>query len=208
MQPLNARILPGFQAALAAIDCQVLESDDAVIYGVSPDDSLAYYNPAWVRFARANGAPAIETDWPVGRSLLSLLGEPLRGYYRAHWQQVRATGEPWTQDYECSSPERRRRYWMNTLLLEGGWLLVSNVLYVEGPHGEREGPAGPVDEAAFRNEHGFVRQCAYCRCSLQVSPVRQWRWVPAFLDPALDRVTHGMCELCFEYHIANFTPPI
>lgn len=168
-----------------------------------PDESLAYYNPAWVRFAVDNGAPDIESTWPLGRNVAEAVSEQLRAFYRERWAQIRRDGEPWSHRYECSSPGERRYFWMKTMPLSDGGLLIVNALHVQHPQ-VVAAPGEPPKEQAYRNEFGYMRQCSYCRRTLRIGPEPEWQWVPAFLDRQMARVTHGMCEPCFEYYVAAF----
>lgn len=81
-----------------------LEASANVIYALSADLRLLYFNPAWFRFARDNGGePALSTRFPVGTSILAALDASLCEFYLDAWQTVLQTGKVWEHVYECSS---------------------------------------------------------------------------------------------------------
>ena len=50
------RYIEGFASKLNGIDFKTLEDSKYSIYGLSEDLNLIYVNPAWIVFARENGA--------------------------------------------------------------------------------------------------------------------------------------------------------
>ncbi|MDR9435354.1 MAG: hypothetical protein RI563_00650, partial [Thiohalophilus sp.] len=74
---------PGFRQLLAQhFSIALLEQHPGTVYGLWPDLTLAYMNPAWFRFARYNqGEPVISTDWRRGRRITDALPEVLHPFY-------------------------------------------------------------------------------------------------------------------------------
>jgi len=57
---LEHRLAPSIRAALESHGLEALERSEDVLDAVDPDLRIAYFNPAWLRFAAENGGePAI-----------------------------------------------------------------------------------------------------------------------------------------------------
>jgi len=179
-----------------------------VIYGIRPDFRLAYFNEAWVQFARDNsGPPSLMSSECLGLSVLDVTPEELRPFYSELFTRaitsVTARPRSISHEYECSSPKTYRRFAMNLYRLEAGsGLLVVNALLVEMPH-EARGivPVEPAANAAvYLNQHAFVIQCAACRRIKHQQHPGRWDWIPAWVSKPPERTSHGLCELCLNYY--------
>ncbi len=157
---------------------------------------LAYCNQAWDRFAVDNAAPELAGASVVGTDLRCAIGEDLRPFYMQAFETVEREGSVWECLYECSSPQRFRKFQMRIhLLAPSGWFLVTNSLLIERPHAATIS-SGLED---FVNPDGIVTVCMHCRCSRRAAPPEQWDFVPAHLDRNLSNISHGLCPLCLEY---------
>ena len=96
---------------------KALEDDPNIVYAVDAGFRLTYGNKAWDKFAAENGAPELRWGALYGRSVLDFICGPSRDFYRRVFQRTIATGKPWEQDYECSSPTVLRRFHMQVLPL-------------------------------------------------------------------------------------------
>lgn len=59
--------------------------------------------------------------------------------------------------------------------------------------------AGLPSEQTYRDAHGLILMCMYCRRTQR--PDREsdrWDWVRAFAEGKPARVTHGICKTCLE----------
>lgn len=177
---------------------RLAETGDPVV-GLWPDFAIAYLNPAWFRYARQNGAPPeFFEQWTLGRNLLDAIPELLRAYYLAAYEQCLQRGEPWSEDYECSSAAHFRVNRSTAYpLAHGAGLLVVHSRRVERPH-ERD--AVPASWERFANEHGWLSQCAYCRRYAERGHRARWVWVPEWVRRPPATVTHGICEPCASYY--------
>jgi hypothetical protein len=175
----------------------VLDKTAAVSYVLDSDQRFEYCNPAWDRFARDNGAPDLSGKTVLGTALFAAIPDVLRLFYSGLLEQVRRTGLVWQHVYECSSPEKFRKFRMRTHLLHSNRLLVTNTLVVEKAH------LTPAEDNrdAYACADGTILMCAHCRCSRRIDKAGQWDFVPAHLaiSAPLLRVSHGLCPICRAY---------
>ncbi|MDB4932944.1 MAG: hypothetical protein JWM10_5428 [Myxococcaceae bacterium] len=171
---------------------QTLEDSDNVAYVVTPEGVIGRTNPAWRRFASANGGGAMAG----GAVLAAVLPAVLRAYYVDGFARALATGEPWEHDYECSSAETFRRFRMVAYPFDGRGLVVVNSLRLERPH-ERE--AHPGDDDAYTVD-GVITMCSHCRRLRRATAPVRWDWVPAYVRSPPDNLSHGLCASCYEYY--------
>lgn len=174
------------------------DSPDSVV-GAWPDLSIAYFNPAWVRFAWDNGGDGKFTEqWALGRDLLDAVPEVLRAHYRAAYEQCLETGEPWSEDYECSSAARYRAFRSTAYPLgRSQGLLIVHTMRLERPH---ERAAADPDVERFASDEGWLTQCAYCRRFAEAAEPKRWVWVPDWVRRPPGQVTHGICEPCADHY--------
>jgi hypothetical protein len=170
-----------------------VESASETIVGTWPDGTIAYVNPAYLEFARANGAPVdFEQRWGVGAQLLDSVPEPMRGRYLAGMAAARGATRFWETGYRCPTPTQQQRYRLRIYPLLGG----DGLLHVHTLVWREPWEAAPdVGEAAFRLANGLIRQCADCRHVFRPGPDR-WEMVASFIDDPPPKVTHGLCPSC------------
>ncbi|MBZ5577327.1 MAG: PAS domain-containing protein [Acidobacteriia bacterium] len=179
------------------ISVVVLENDPSVIFALDSSLRLVYCNPAWDRFAVANGGAALVRPAPIGKPLLGFIKEPLAAYYETAYQEVLRTLEPWRHLYECSSPSTFRRFAMQVLPMKGHGLLVVNSLCVERPH---DSAPDWSCEAAYRRDDGILVMCSHCRRTRRVGALEHWDWVAHYVRELPPRTSHGLCPSCLEYY--------
>jgi hypothetical protein len=176
------------------------ESGD-ICYLLDEQRRFIYCNPAWDRFAEANGAPRLTGGSVLGTELFAAIPGVLSDVYTRAFQSVGATGQVWSKLYQCSSSETFRRFRMRIHPVKSlRWFLVSNALVVERPH--RNG-AATVDETYFSD--GVITMCAHCRSVRRAASPERWDFVPAYLRfTGRDtlKVSHGLCPIC----VAHFYP--
>jgi len=174
-----------------------LEATAAVSYVLDSNLQFVYCNPLWDKFARENGGPELLSDAVIGSQLFDVIPDVLRPFYTGMFDEVQRSGLVWQHVYECSSPQRLRRFRMRVHLLNSNWLMVSNTLVVEEAH-SREAPA---HDSVYRNDNGLITMCAHCRCSQRTDEPRHWDFVPAHLEvrPLSLGVSHGLCPVCRAY---------
>ena len=196
-----AHLDPEFLPLLEPFDLGHLERDPASACGLWEDLSIAYLNRAWDRFAAENGGHDVGRRFGLGTSLLDGISGPLAGFYREALTRAIEAGEPWEHAYECSSPLVERHCALRALPLRSGedrGLLVTHALLVERPHDRTPQEAGE----RYRSAGGLVTQCSHCRRVRRASGpgVGQWDWVPEYLARRPERITHGLCYLCYGFY--------
>ncbi|HEX7286519.1 MAG TPA: hypothetical protein VF532_10070 [Candidatus Angelobacter sp.] len=187
-----------------AIPLEVLESSSDPCFAVNEALDITYCNPAWDAFALKNeGEPEVLRAKIVSRNLLAFVPEDLKEFHAVLFAKARATGQPVSHDYECSSATMFRLYRMQIYPLDQGFAVI-NSLRLEHPHDRT--PLQPND-AVYRNKGGLIRMCANCRRTNRTSDPAAWDWVPAYVDRERENVTHGVCPLCLEYYYRPYTRP-
>lgn len=191
-----------FASLLVSFGEDALAEHEGTIYGLWPDLTLAYFNPAWFRFAAENnGEPAISTQWGLGRSVLDAICEELQALYRNAYRDCLSSRAAWNQDYECSSGRIFRRFRMTAYpLADGQGLLVVNSLIAEQPHDSDARPPRVAEDRRYRDERGIVVQCAWCRRIRHPRRAARWDWVPAWVDRPPSATSHGICEPCYGHY--------
>jgi len=205
---MNGACAPDFVRLLGFMETMEQGEGTEIIYGIRPDFRLAYFNDAWVQFARNNGgAPSLMSPECFGLSVLDITPEDLRPFYVELFTRaiasITARPQSISHEYECSSPDTYRRYAMNLYRLgTGQGLLVVNALLVEMPHEARGAlPVEPdADSAPYLNEHALVVQCAACRRIKHQQRPGRWDWIPAWVRRPPQRTSHGLCDLCLSYY--------
>ena len=179
---------------------QAVHRSSAVAYMLNSDFRIMYFNPAWNRFAEANGAPKLTDPSLIGADLFDLIPEVLRPFYSGAFREVMATGRVWEKSYECSSPTLFRRFRMRIHLVKPqDWFVVTNSLVVERSHTRVMFRPNPNE---YMDANGFISVCAHCRCSRHINNADRWDFVPEYVEPALNyaaRISHGLCPVCRAY---------
>jgi hypothetical protein len=189
---------PRFEPLLADFAPSFLQIHAGTIFGMWADMTLAYTNPAWHRFAKENGASELPARWPLGRSLLDAVPDPIRPFFVENYQRCLAESRPWEHRYECSSAEAYRQFHMTAFPLPNGeGLLVVHSLVVELRHRRTEHP--PLEEN-YRAVNGFITQCCHCRRVQRAEPSEQWDWIPEWVQAPPVKTSHGICSMCFSYY--------
>jgi hypothetical protein len=185
---------PAFATLLGPERLAELEANAHTVIGLRPDDTVAYRNGGWTRFAMENGAPEF-ARWN-GTPILEVFHPEVRDTYRALFERVRAQGAPEDHVYQCSSPESYREFRLRVLPLPKRHLLLIHHLVVDREHHWPAYEPGPT----YVGPHGVVTQCCHCRRTRRADAPDTWDWVPADLDRTLDEVSHGLCPPCFRHY--------
>jgi hypothetical protein len=195
---LNSR----FFRLLNEFDFDQLQSDAGTIYGLWPDLTLAYTNPAWSRFASDNGSEGtISGRWSMGCNVIDAIAQPLRAFYIKNYDRCLSEGRPWEHSYACTAANQDRMFHTIVFPLGAGeGLLVVNSLQVDLGHGRISRP--PM-EAQYRNRSGIINQCCHCRRIRRVGEGPIWDWIPAWARRNPVRTSHGLCAACSGFYYAE-----
>lgn len=202
MQIDSRRVAEDFRPALRRWDLAELDAHGGTIYAVDADLRLGFMNQAWFRFAAANGGePRISTEWPLGRSILECIPAPLRDFYEPAYRACFDAEEPWTHEYECSSPGRYRRYHQIVFALDDRrGLLVVNSLIVDRAYSVGGQSPTPTEASAYIDRDGLITQCSHCRRIQHASEVDRWDWIPEWVADFPLETSHGLCPVCTYFY--------
>jgi hypothetical protein len=183
--------LPGF-------DRGRLERSPNTCYALDSRLAISYYNPAYLRFAKENGGADFEARFGIGTFIGVAISGPLHDYYLRLFEGLIGAGDVTAHDYECSSPDRLRKFRMHVYpLRDNRGLLIEHSLLIEEPH---ERVAAPFREDDYLDVEGLIHMCGHCR---RVQNIRTgaWDWVPSAL--AHRQTSHGLCDPCMDYYYPN-----
>lgn len=196
------RFLPDFPAKIKGLDFSTLEKSEQPIYVIDRNLDIIYVNECWVAFALANHGEKFLQHFHIGRSVLDAIsGADVKTYYKNKYESVLETGEVWSQEYECSSPDEYREFHQKTYPLKNGeGLVIINTLAVNMPMEQKRKKEYAAIKERYIQESGFINQCSNCRQIQRVSPPDQWDWVPEWVREAPSIVSHSICPECFDYY--------
>ncbi len=195
---LESRSEAAFTSLMTPSHLHILEDHSQSVFGIRPDFTLAYMNPAWFAFARRNGGEDIAGAWCVGRSALDAVPECLHAWYLALFYPPRPGENPGPRqsEYECSSADLHRRFLMKVYPLGGDGFIVVNSLRYEVPHVQSDRAAMPAIEQAYTGDDGFMNQCAGCRRMQSGTDPLSWHWVPAWVRETQGNTISTLCPKC------------
>lgn len=179
-------------------DAASLEHDPASIAVIGSDGVILWVNSAWDAFARDNGAPAASSDYCVGTRYLDAISGTLRPWFEQRLRECLDSGVPFDLEYECSSADVFRAFYLRALPV-GSLVLLTHSLRHARPH-TRE-PKPPI-ESLYRAPNGLLLQCSNCRRYRQVDG-GSWDWVPTWVEHEPPRVSHGICAVCTGFYYGD-----
>jgi hypothetical protein len=171
-----------------------LGETDNVSYILDHQLRIVDTNRAWDRFALENDGDCLIGTSQRGRPLLDVIPGVLQPFYRDGFARTTHTRDRWEHDYECSSPTVVREFRMLTYPFDHSFVVTHALLISHA----RDEPAAAPSPAYERD--GLITMCAHCRRVRHASAPERWDWVPAYLAPDRDHVTHGLCAPCFRYY--------
>lgn len=190
-----------FAALALPFDLADLDRMPAEVCGLSSDLRVAYVNPAWTAFGRANGAPQDVERWARGADLLAATPPVLRPFFAELFARARSTNQPVAHEYECSSPDVRRVFRMLAHPCPSGAFVVVHSLLREGA--PEEGAHAAL-EALYRDRRGMIVQCSCCRrvrrAAIADDTTAHWDWVPSYVAKIPPDTSHGLCAVCARYY--------
>lgn len=204
--PVSRRLRPDFEPLLSDFDLEALDRQQATIYGLRADLTIAYVNATWISFGRDNDAP----DWLLDpRQCLDVpaldsLSGPLWKFYRTIFEKVLDEGRPYQQQYECSTPDEYRFYHADILPLARheetapeGILVVNSPAFHQSPNRQ---PILSPNIDTYLTDDGFLITCSNCGRFRHADNRDQWDWIPSYLRQAPAPVSHGICQICLNYY--------
>lgn len=190
------RIDEAFAAQLTPFDLEPLSVTHNVVYAVDQQWRLRAFNEAWEQFARDNGGARVLTDYPLRTSILGAMHPLLAQYYRERYGLAIRRGQPFENDFECSSDQIYRRFHQTAYPLSTGTgLLIVNHPCLIRPI---ESAGKPFSEDYIKS-NGLIAQCCHCRMVYNNRHGR-WDWVPELVATVRRDVSHTLCPPCLDYY--------
>jgi hypothetical protein len=140
----------------------------------------------------------------LGLSVIDLTPAPLKEFFEKGYRNALSTGRVWQHCYDCSSPELFREYQMRVYPnRETAQLVVVHSLVVETPHFISERDLFAPNEEVYADRNGIVTICCECRRTCRAGESSVWDWVPAYIERAPQRISHGICDACLNIYYLN-----
>lgn len=197
------RYLDSFKSKLIGIDFNTLENSKYSIHCISEELNLIYVNPAWINFARENGAnEVLLNNIPLGINITKAFnGENTKNYYTENYLNVFKTGKPWRHEYECSTINEFRKFHQDTYPInKGSILVIKNTLNIKLPMEKIGRKVFKAVNKNYTDSNGFVTQCCNCRCTQRAKEPEIWDWVPDWIENIPINFSHSICPVCFDYY--------
>ncbi|HEY4365503.1 MAG TPA: hypothetical protein VGN17_31370 [Bryobacteraceae bacterium] len=171
------------------------DEDESIIYLLDGELKIARCNPAWDRFALANGGERAVAARVTGTHVMDVVPPPLTEFYSIAYGNVRKFRKDWWHVFECSSAAIRRVFQMRILPAREG-LLVVNTLIRETP--AEAGEHGPPRD--YDAGDGMLTACSHCRRVRNVRMAGRWDWAPEVAWSGELLTVFDLCEFCRAYH--------
>lgn len=172
-------------------------------YTVDAQDRLIWVSPAWLAFARENGAAQLTEESTLGKSLWSFIAdEATCQLYQALMARIRERKSRMTLPFRCDSPSLRRYMWLALVAEDDGHLRLEGTLVKTEP---RE-YVGLFDAHSRRNRQ-VLTMCSICQRVL-IEPLG---WID--IDDAVvqlnllegdphPQLRYAICQACEEAAVA------
>ncbi|MGD0492820.1 MAG: hypothetical protein ABSC32_14860 [Steroidobacteraceae bacterium] len=206
--PLNLRSDQSFVTTLPSRYLAALETHPQSVYGLWPDFTLAYLNPAWYDFASRDDELGVSRDCRVGDCVLDAVEENLRDWYCAFFTAAMADSGLIPKHHEYLRPTPQMLRWFVMMAypvreLPRGGLIVVNSLRYEGTHDRTSHLRMPPRPSDYTGEFGFIRQCMHCRQFRSEVDRTAWDWIPEWIYHTQSNVTHSICPLCYAHYYSR-----
>jgi hypothetical protein len=195
-------LAPEHRAALAD-ELPWLVSLQESAYGVRPDGTLCFANPAFLHYT-AESCVLLQ-PWLEGRrSVLDACSDALRPFYERLYTDAWDSAEPAIHDHACPTPSERRWYRMRLVRRLDLLLVLHHRLRSEAAP-DWTGPAPTL--ADYLGPRDLILQCAHCRMTRRAHG-EDWDFVPAWVEQPPEQTSHGLCPICFSsyypHHAASW----
>jgi len=177
-------------------DVEALHADDSSVAAIDRAFRIRWVNPAWHRFAQANGGADVADRVGPGISYLDGIAPPLRSFYETMFSAALEKKQVFEQIYECSSANTFRLFRLRALPLESEGLLLEHSRVVEHPH---EGVPSELPPSSYARPDGTILQCSNCR-RVRRAQGEGWDWVPTWTQASPSYTSHGLCASCAAFY--------
>ena len=164
---------------------------------IDGENCIVSLSDSWVAFAARNGAPCLNRDALLGRSLFEFIsGRDVQVLYRAFLEKLRKNWNTRQFPYRCDNPDCMRYLIMKATALPSGGVQFQNLLLREVPRPR----VSLLDPSVARSEE-VVAMCSICR-RMRGDKERWFEIEEAlkaqhwFEDRPMPRITHTYCGDC------------
>ncbi len=192
-----------FPAKLVGFDFKTIEESRDVIFGLSKNLKLIYFNEAWLQFSKNNnGEPFISANYNLGTLFTDAISNDLKAFYKTQYTKVLHNKKVWKHEYECSSPSLYRMFFQSVYPLKNGeGLIIVNSIKIE--YAINKKPQLLLhcrQEADYIQSTGLINQCSNCRRTQRANDSNMWDWAPKLVTNMPLNISHGICPICYDYH--------
>lgn len=180
--------------------------DPAIFYSLDQDNKIVGVGPGWNEFARANGAPELESHSLMGKPVMNyFFDEATRRLYSRLFERVRKIGQEVSFQYRCDSPSLRRFMRLTVSPGSNGGVMVLSETLAKEPREEEcfqweRVPTAAQRKARLRN---MVLMAACGICSRIQIPSGSWLEIEDALasmgltdEPWFPLLTPSVCPDC------------
>lgn len=186
-----------FSAKIAYLDLALLDRTADTVCIVDAELILRAFNPAWVSFSQANGAPDLTSRFGLGTPLAAAIPEVLRDFYGHHYHEALRKRVRFEHDYDCSSDGEHRIFRQTAYALaDRSGLVITHHLTVSCPVTEQTA----VSAGDFKGAGGSVVQCVNCRKVRNPEAPERWLWVPKLVSTPDPDTSHSLCPYCLDFY--------
>jgi hypothetical protein len=188
-------LAPAFRKHIEYLDTYTLSNSSDSIYIVNTDFHIVGYNQAYLQFATENGLSEIGSLFGIGARVLDVVPEVLNEHYEKLWSSALNSNTVYTYDYECSSPDKYRKYHQTAYPIRNSvGLIFTNHCMIEKRREDQE----HTFDKHFLNADNYVEQCSNCRKVKDQSADYKWDWVPGLVANPYTNTNHTLCDYCLE----------
>jgi ferredoxin len=197
-----------FSDLLSPLELEELETSREGVYGLWPDLTLAYVNPAWRGFVEHHEAAlALARHWRLGASVLEAVDPELRPFYDRILRASLAKGRRWSHDFDCSGRCKACRYRIEVRPLPAArGLLVVHSALIECPHAFAPCCISVDARESYEDDTGLVVQCVYCRRVRSQADPGRWDLVAEWVERTPEHASGGLCDTCAGLHFPGLVP--
>jgi len=177
---------------------------DTFVYCINEDDIITNYSKNFPSFARNNDWQSeMEPEAVLGRSIFDFIsGAETQHLYRVLFEDCRKGKHIGPIPFRCDSPTERRFLELNLRLLPNNHVDIITVLLKTQPR-----PSVRILQANTPRTEQFIRICSMCK---KVYVDDEWLEIEEalirmklFEQERLPRLTHGLCNSCYETAISE-----
>lgn len=186
-----------FIKILSGFDLLSYEQSGNIVYAIDDQFILQYFNQQWESFAKENNSSDIIFSSNIGCNILTNITGPLRHFYYKKYNDVLNSRTIFEHEFECSSPEKYRKYHQRVIPLPlTSGLLITNSKIQEYPHLQSIQHHHSSNLLPYLNSDGEICQCSNCRKVKNMDYENRWDWIAKFIVSLQPNTIFSVCDEC------------